>query len=299
MAIEIKLIQTSFFKKGLHAEDILLDDLAYGVVDNTWRLIDPRDLKSFYYCFYDPKHIGCGVRVYYDPRHKESFSLTLPTPGTDYDIEVGYKVIARVMKKWNLNVFTQNDQEYTFEDIYHLKEKMKQFNVGKLANVDTSSNTVLLPCVKWPILFSSKEVEEWIEKEDIETFTKRLHELQDNDYYYAIPRLFPISERKLLAVYAISPDADTILPNEPSLGLYLDEIYKRSSHLEEEFMVGLISYQDRGVIGQVPYESFLKEVSFETCEKYDEAHKIVKALSEERIHEIAYKYRKEDEENKA
>ena len=85
------------------------------------------------------------------------------------------------MKKWNLNVFTQNDQEYTFEDIYHLKEKMKQFNVGKLANVDTSSNTVLLPCVKWPILFSSKEVEKWIENAE-ELFGKPKRILLVSDF---------------------------------------------------------------------------------------------------------------------
>ncbi|MBR2825536.1 MAG: DUF4299 family protein [Solobacterium sp.] len=297
MAIEITLTQTSFFKKRLHAQDIIQDDLSYGVVDNTWRLIDPRDLQSVYYCFYNPNHIGCGVRVYYHPRHKETFSLTLPTPGTEYDIEVGYQVLERVMEKWNLHTFLQDGQEYEKEDINHLTEKMKQFNIAKFSNLDTSEETILIPCVKWPILFSSKEVEEWIEKEDMESFTKRLHELQEKDYYYAIPRLFQKSEGNLLAVYAISPDTDTILPMEPSLGLYLDKTYRQQSHLNIDFQIGLISYEDHGVIGQIPYNTFLEEVSFDACEKYDEAHRIVKALSEKRIHEIAYRYRSENEEN--
>lgn len=296
MAIELTLTQTAFLKKGISAKDILLDDLAYGVVDSAWRLIDPRDFKSDFYCFYDPNKMGCGVRVHYTPRKKESLSITIPTPGTERDIEVSYLVLERVMKKWNLSTFLQDGTEYTLDDIPHLKEKMKQFNLVKFTHLDTRSEKVVLACVKWPIVFSSEEINEYIEKEDLEGFTNKLHKLQENDYYYAIPRLFPKGiNNEVLAVYAISPDTETILPKVPTIDPPIDDGNRRNIHCNT-YEVGLISYEDHGVIARLSYEDFKKEMKLEECEEYDVDHYLLKGLSEEELHILAEKYRSTNEE---
>lgn len=288
MALEIKITQKGFLKKGLNLEDITGGTLKYGVSDYAWRLQED-SLDGGEIIFYDPKHIGRGAEINFSEGMKGEFALSMPLPATYYDVDMVYEIVKRVCEKWNVSSFLQDDVSYEVGEIPKLCEQQKEYMHSWLAaNREKNAEgygVEIFPCVMWPLECDTAMLAEFGENKDMEGFATYLHKHQALDLFYAAPRFYEFGDTNTyLASYAITATVDSIIPIKPEVPFF-------ARHIEcNQFVVVLVSIEQQNAVGRISYEDFAKAIEIEKLEKFDEGHVIMPELSEKQILEIANTY---------
>ena len=273
MAVEVKIKQKGLFKKKIEVEDMLSDDLAFGVMDEHFRMI-PNE-KGKYTIIYNPNNLARGLEVSFE---KNIIELRLPLPTAKSDIEMFYEIVKRVCNKLKVDTFERYDEVLTLDTIDQLIRNDIDASTRALDDIcyDKQYETITIFSALNPISIGSKEKD--IIKGNVDNFGKFLKEKQEIDAYYAAPKLYN-SENDIIGIYVITENVDSIVPLKP-------KVIMNKETEKIKFYV---------IIGENPndiveYDNFINEV--DKSNYYDDEHIIVR-LSKKEIQSILEKYKTE------
>ncbi len=292
MAVEIEIRQTGFLKKEITLGAITGATLGYGILDESWRLIE-NQTEGGILTLYDPAHIGRGVETNWRPGLKNHLQLRMPMPATSYDVDMLCDIVLRVCDIWDMASFYYGDEVVDTREVRQLRIQLKNANFEALANTKEALNGSeidIMPCVMWPLHIRTDYLVELGMNHDWQGFAAYLHEHQAADFYYAVPKIVRQKDKTNIGYYVITANTDSILPIVPNCSLSFDQ--RTGKPIEcVAFKVLLASIKDNGIIGELPYSAFASEIYIDTLNRFDEKHVILRGLSESRIHEIADRWR--------
>lgn len=289
MASQITIRSTAGVRRTLPFEVLSEYDLGYGIHDAYGRLQED-EIKNGPVVLYNPEHIGRGIEVNWNDNIRDEIHLSLPLPCTIHDIDVLYRVTARIMEYWQVNSFIQDGNVFNLEVVDALKKMFIDYCIAALKETGDNrhgDSVIIYPAVKNPLYLSVPQLTEFGEDQDMEGFSLLLHQLQERDLYYASPILYNDKEGKLFGAYAIVASTDTVLPYKRHPSPFARDARTGDPIECDLFVASLTSMQKRKRLATISYQDFLKEIDVSSLEKYDEAHFILPGLSEDEIERIA------------
>lgn len=105
----------SIFSRQLTLKDILTQELAYGIMDEHYRLTP--DECSDYTVIYERDYPARGIEVHFDEKNV-SFKLLLPN--CTREIELFYMIVARTCRLLNTRVFYRDDEMAELSNLFKL-----------------------------------------------------------------------------------------------------------------------------------------------------------------------------------
>ena len=289
MPSQVVIRNRSGYRKPLDIYTLVQDDLAFGVHDSSWRLREG-ELAEGRVVIYNPEHIGRGIEVQWNDFLNRDVRLTLPLPCTIHDMDVLYRVTSRIMAYWDAESFMQDGNIFNLEVIDALKKSFIDYCIRALRETRDAlpgQDTQVLICVKNPVYLSVDQLVEFGEDQDMEGFSVLLHQLQERDLYYGSPMIYRKGTGDLFGVYAIVADTDTILPYVPHTAPMTVDPVTGEPLKCDTYVASLTSLAYKKRLAAISYSDFLKEIDVDSMERYDNAHFILKGLSEEKIIRIA------------
>lgn len=289
MATEVIVRNRGYNRNPLPFSVLVENDLAYGVHDSAWRLQD-LTVEPGRVIIYNPEHIGRGIEVQWDDNIKNEIHLRLPLPCTIHDMDVLYRVTARVMNYWGMEKFIQDGNVFNLDVVDALKKTFIDFCIRNLKetrdNMPHSSEYIML-AVRNPLYLSVDQLVEFGEDQDMEGFSLLLHQLQERDLYYASPAIYRKPDGSYFGAFAIIADTDSILPYKPHVPLLARDPATGGELKCEVYVAALNSLKKKKRLASMSYQDFLKEIDVSAMEKYDEEHFILSGLSEQEVERIA------------
>lgn len=275
MSVEVRIEPKGFFKKKLTFKDILPEGMAYGIMDENYRLI-PNE-KGENTVIYDPKRIARGIEVRFE---NEAAVLHMNLPTTPEEIQQFYEMTRRVCGLCRAKVFEREGMKTELSEIPQWIEQDIKTSIGALEDIFSKVEDKYFTIfgVMNPICIGRKEGE--IISNDLQAFGDYLAEKQSIDAYYAAPHVYRHKEREILfGCYAIGEEIVSIVPLEPEI------ILNQIEEVEEWYVL-----LGDGENNLVRYEDFINAVK----EKgYYDANHVVVCLKKEEIEEILENYRTE------
>lgn len=273
MATTVKIKRKGLFKKKIEIEDILGNDLAFGVMDEHFRMV-PNE-KGKYTIIYDTNNLARGVEVSFE---KNIVELRLPLPTAKTDIEMFYDLVKRVCNKLSVSSFERYEEILTLDTIDQLIRNDVDASTRALDDIcyDKRYETITIFGTLNPISIGSKEKD--IIKGNVDNFGKFLKEKQEIDAYYAAPKMYKSNE-DIIGIYVITEAVPSIIPLKPYV------ISNKSDN----------SINFYAIIGENPndivkYEDFIKSIN--KSDYYDDEHIII-TLSKKEINKILKDYKTE------
>ena len=289
MPSQLVIRNRSGYRRPLIFDILVENDLAYGVHDGSWRLKED-EIAEGRVVIYNPEHIGRGIEVLWNDSLTRDVRLTLPLPCTIHDMDVLYRVAARIMAYWETDSFIQDGNVFNLEVIDALKKSFIDYCIRALKETRDSlpgADTQVMICVKNPLYLSVDQLVEFGEDQDMEGFSLLLHQLQERDLYYGSPAIYRKPDGSHFGAYAIVADTDTVLPYKPHPApLTVDPSTGRPLECDL-YVASLTSLSRRKRLATVSYDDFLKAIDVSSMERYDNAHFILKGLSEDEVSRIA------------
>ncbi len=273
MAVEVKIKQKGLFKKKIEIEDMLSNNLLFGVMDENFRMV-PNE-KGKYTIIYDPNNLARGLEVSFE---KNIIDLRLPLPTAKSDIEMFYNVIKRICNKLKIDSFERYDEVLTLDTIDQLIRDDVDASTRALDDIcyDKQYETITIFGALNPIAIGSKEKDTI--KGSVDNFGKFLKEKQEIDAYYAAPKLYK-SDTDIIGIYVITEKVDSIVPLKPKVIMN-----NENQNIKFYTIIG------DGTNDVVKYEDFISSV--DQSNYYDDEHIIIN-LSKKEIENILEKYRTE------
>ncbi len=278
MSVNVIIKKKGLFKKDLKIEDVILDEMRYGIMDEDYRLEEGKVGK--YTVVFHSKHIGRGYEISFE---KGEVNLNMPLPTSYEDIHFFYEYIKILCDKWNTKEFIREEEVATFDEIASFIKMDIQASEGALRQIEESINTgeyenmYIFGAIN-PIAIGKKEVEKI--DGDIKKFGKLMHYLQEKDLYYAAPKVYQRKDGTYFGIYILTEDIPSIVPYQAKL-LVSDKKIDVS-----EWNIGFVA--DNELKGFIPYEDFLNSIPKE--EEYDSEHFIFK-IKEKEIKQLLDKYK--------
>ena len=273
MAVEVKIKQKGLFKKKIEIEDMLSNNLLFGVMDENFRMV-PNE-KGKYTIIYDPNNLARGLEVSFE---KNIIDLRLPLPTAKSDIEMFYNVIKRICNKLKIDSFERYDEVLTLDTIDQLIRDDVDASTRALDDIcyDKQYETITIFGALNPIAIGSKEKDTI--KGSVDNFGKFLKEKQEIDAYYAAPKLYK-SDTDIIGIYVITEKVDSIVPLKPKVIMN-----NENQNIKFYTIIG------DGTNDVVKYEDFISSV--DQSNYYDDEHIIIN-LSKKEIENILEKYKTE------
>ena len=279
MAVEVIIKQKSMLKKEIKIEDLLLENMDYGIMDENYRL-SSRKIGE-YTILYNTQSIQRGLEV---SIKKKQIHLRLPLPTGEDEITFFYEYIERICKKFKTNTF---EREGEIGNI-HQKEKWIELDkeTSKKAletmNQDIEQNkyeTMYLFGVYNPIAIGKRELE--IIQNDIGKLGNFLHQLQSIDRYYASAKVYQRNDGNLFGLYVLTEEVVSIVPLKPS-------VFMNNDIKVDDWNIAFV--YDNDMQGTISFDNFIKNV--DTSELYDTEHFII-TLNQNEMKKLIEKYKKE------
>ena len=273
MAVEVKIKQKGLFKKKIEIEDMLSNNLLFGVMDENFRMV-PNE-KGKYTIIYDPNNLARGLEVSFE---KNIIDLRLPLPTAKSDIEMFYNVIKRICNKLKIDSFERYDEVLTLDTIDQLIRDDVDASTRALDDIcyDKQYETITIFGALNPIAIGSKEKDTI--KGSVDNFGKFLKEKQEIDAYYAAPKLYK-SDTDIIGIYVITEKVDSIVPLKPKVIMN-----NENQNIKFYTIIG------DGTNDVVKYEDFISSV--DQSNYYDDEHIIIN-LSKKEIENILENYKTE------
>lgn len=283
MAVDVMVKQKGLFGKKITIEDIVGDDLSYGIMDENFRLIS-NELGE-YIIVYDRNNLGRGMEVRFD---KKDINLILPLPNTEYDIRLFYKIVERVCHLQGTNSFYRDGEKIELGDYENLIQADMNASTGALENMERGmaegeySNMIIF-AIKNPISVGQKDLEQMRGENhfcDLKGFEEFLNWHQQMDVYYAVPHLYQKKDGTIFGAYALTVDVPSVVPVMPKVRMNNVET-SNELKVEEWYVSLVISPQNVRTVQYTDFIDFVKEKKW-----YDVEHIIV-ALSEGEMKDLA------------
>ena len=278
MAVEVIVKQKGLFGRNITIEDIVADDLSYGIMDENYRL-KPEE-QGEYMVVYSNKHLGRGMEVSFE---KKEVNFRLPLPNSEEDIRLFYRTVERVCELQGVHSFYRDGEKIELGDYESLIQSDMHASTGALESMEQGiaegeyKNMIVFAIVN-PITVEQKDLEQMKGADgsyDLKKFGEFLDGHQRLDVYYAAPLLYQKKDETIFGMYTISAGIPSVVPMIPKLLMNNDLKV-------EEWYASLVIAQ--GNIKTVKYEDFIAFAG--EREQYDGEHIIV-TLSAEEMEKLA------------
>lgn len=283
MAVDVTVKQRALFGKNITIEDIVGNDLSYGIMDENYRL--KQGEQGDYMVVYDRRHLGRGMEVSFE---KKNVNLRLPLPNSEEDIRLFYQTVERVCHLQGVHSFYRDGEKIELGDFENLIQLDMNASTGALESMEKGmkegeySNMIVF-AIQNPIYIEIKDLEQMKGADnfyDLKKFGEFLDRHQRMDVYYAAPLLYKKKDGTVFGMYAISADVSSVVPKTPKLLVVNQDELK-----VEEWYAALVISQ--GNVKSIKYEDFIKFVG--EGERYD-AENIIVTLSLEEMKKLADKF---------
>lgn len=278
MGVDVTVKSKGLFKKNLTIDDILNDDMRFGVMDESFRLEE--GMTGEYTVIFNRKNVCRGCEVSFK---KGKVDLRLPLPTSDADVYFFYDVIKQVCNKMNTNIFTRDEEEVSLDDIDNcIKEDIKTSTsalkkMEENINDGSSENLYIFGAMN-PVTLGSIEMKN-IKGSTIK-FGILMNSLQTMDVYYAAPKIYQNNDSSYFGVFALTEGVASVLPDKPKLLINENKIDV------SEWQIGLVVGDE--VQGFISYDDFLKSVKRDS--RYDSEHFII-TIDKGKINKLISKYK--------
>ena len=258
MSTNVRIKQKALFKKKLEMKDIVaLTGLAYGVIDDNYRLI--RNEMAENTLIYDENRLARGIDLSQDGA---DIVLMLNLPTSPSEIEKFYEVTEKICKKLKAKYYIREDEKVSLNDTDKFIECDKRGSAAGLQSIQKSiaeneTEKFEMFGIYNPISIGIKEITQI--SNSIDNLEEYLHRLQSADVYYAAPRVYR-TEDKLIGIYAIAPDVLSVVPTTPYI------VLNQIKGIDEWYVMLLEGKT-------VKYEDFIRNIN--PKEYYDADHVIV------------------------
>ena len=218
MSIDVLIKQRLFGNKTMPLQVILGEHLHYGnfVKDQ----LNVGELGETEFIAYNPKSIGRGFSVVWNPKEKKTIALRLPQPSTTQELKDFYDAIERMVNHWHGNLVVDGNRVSLLDFLSNF-ENMVNFN-NKILNhlsqqvLDGKSDTLTLYSTMWPLTIGKEEATMFME--NLNYYAEWLHEKQSINVYFACPDFY-IGDNGIFARYILTNNLPAVFPYQPTVPL--------------------------------------------------------------------------------
>ena len=289
MSVDIVIKQKGFFKKKLSLKDILMDCFAYGSYDDNY-ILKPNERAENEVILYHPDHIARGISVVWNEAETNQIGLHMLLPTTCEEIDDFYMLIEHLCHLWKTDSFEQDGEVHSIKEIENIKSGLKDFNYDTMKSFLTEHEDGNFFCAMWPYYFNSKDVMNWLDDHELSNFSKDIHNNQVIDLYYCAQRYYRMNDESILGVYTITATVDTVFPTKPLTPFSCVNFQTGESITANQNIVAFYSLEKEDILGDVPFDDFISEISKKELHEFDTLHFYFDGLTEEEIEQINQKY---------
>lgn len=280
MAVDVIIKMNKFIKKKISLEDLLFEEMNYGIMDEAYRLDEGK--VGEYTVVFNTKNICRGYEV---SLTKGEINIRMPLPTSLEDIRFFYEYIKKVCKKIHTKTFIRNEEKTTFDRINDYIEADLEASKKALKRIEKDiddgiyENMHIFGAIN-PICIDKKTLLE-IDDNPIK-LGELMNNLQKMDVYYAKANIYQRKDNTYFGVYVLTVNVDTVLPYKATAFMIANDL-KIS-----DWNIGFVINEN--VEGFISYQDFLSHINKD--KKYDTEHFII-TINEKKIKELLSKYKVE------
>lgn len=282
MSIDVLIKQRLFGNKTMPLQVILGEHLHYGnfVKDQ----LNVGELGETEFIAYNPKSIGRGFSVVWNPKEKKAIALRLPQPSTTQELKDFYDAIERMVNHWHGNLVVDG-RRVSLPDFLSNFENMVNFN-NKILNrfsqqvLDGESDKLTLYSTMWPLTIGKEEATMFMENPNY--YAEWLHEKQSMNVYFASPAVY-IGDNGIFARYILTNNLPAVFPYHPTVPLGTTDPATGKQLECKEWLILLGVEGEKEPLCEMEYSKFLSLIPENKKSKYDGNHFLLDEMTEEEI----------------
>lgn len=275
MGIDITLQQKGLRKKNIDLTLLkkVAANLEIATSDGTFRIqeYDNEPLDTIALLIYDPDILSRGFTLEVSKNHHDCF-LRQTYFCSDNDIRQFFSFLKRLAKQLNITQYDKDGEILQVSDIMERTEFEIAFNRRTLHEVfkeEKYPDTIY--AVKNPISIGpvvKEAILQMSEEDAMNYWTSYLHDLQDEDYYYAMPSFFQNKEGEIFGGYALTEDCFSVFPKQP----YVPFGYDLKAEDISYYLLTIVSYPQETEPIRMPYEELWNYFPLDSLSEYDNKH---------------------------
>ena len=270
MSIDVLVKQKLFGSKPMPLDVILGGQLHYGNFADDQ--LNVGELGKEEFIAYNPKNIGRGFSVIWNPAEKKKIALRLPQPSTTQELTDFYAAVERMAKHWGASLIVDGSKMSLdafmegFQDMFEFNSTMYPLTIGK------------------------EEATRFLDSPD--SYSQWLHEKQSMDVRFASPHFY-MGDNGIFAKYTLFNNLPTIFPNKPSIpfGAVDPRTGKRLECNDWGISIGILG--ETSFLCEIAYSDFLNLIPDDKKSKFDATHFLLSELTKEEIKAFANSIRQE------
>ncbi len=282
MSIDVLIKQRLFGNKTMPLEVILGEHLHYGnfVKDQ----LNVGELGETEFIAYNPKSIGRGFSVVWNPKEKKTIALRLPQPSTTQELNDFYAAIERMVNYWNGKLIVDGSR-VSLPDFLSAFDNMDDFNNKIIKQfsqqvLDGEHDTLTLYSTMWPLTIGKEEATMFMENPNY--YAEWLHEKQSVNVYFASPDFY-IGDSGIFARYILTNNLPAVFPYQPTVPFGTTDPSTGKQLECKEWLILLGIEGEAEPLCEMEYSKFLSLIPDNKKSKYDGNHFLLAEMTEEEI----------------
>ena len=282
MSIDVLIKQRLFGNKTMPLEVILGEHLHYGnfVKDQ----LNVGELGETEFIAYNPKSIGRGFSVVWNPKEKKTIALRLPQPSTTQELNDFYAAIERMVNYWNGKLIVDGSR-VSLPDFLSAFDNMDDFNNKIIKQfsqqvLDGEHDTLTLYSTMWPLTIGKEEATMFMENPNY--YAEWLHEKQSVNVYFASPDFY-IGDSGIFARYILTNNLPAVFPYQPTVPFGTTDPSTGKQLECKEWLILLGIEGEAEPLCEMEYSKFLSLIPENKKSKYDGNHFLLAEMTEEEI----------------
>lgn len=280
MAIDVTIKSNKLFKKELKINDVIFDDMRYGIMDEAYRLVENE--TGEYTVVFNNNHICRGYEVSFK---KGIVNLRMSVPTSRTETEFFYDYIKKIAKKMNTNYFIREGKKMSFSDISMCIKEDISLSEATLCTIEDDIDNEKYESM---YLFGAMNPIA-ISKQDLVTINKDtrklgefMHNLQSQDIYYSKASVYKRSDDTAFGIFVLTEDVPSVVPYKAKLFMAPKDLTVKDWYMGFVF--------DNEFQGTCRYEDFLDNTK--KGKNYDIEHFMI-TLSKTKMKNLLEKYKVE------
>lgn len=282
MSIDVLIKQRLFGNKTMPLKVILGEHLHYGTFVEDQ--LNVGELGETEFIAYNPKSIGRGFSVVWNPKEKKAIALRLPQPSTTQELKDFYDAIERMVNHWHGNLVVDGSR-VRLPDFLSNFENMVDVN-NKILNhfsqqvLDRKSVIFTLYSTMWPLTIGKEEATMFMENPNY--YAEWLHEKQSINVYFASPDFY-IGDNGIFARYILTNNLPAVFPYQPMVPFGTTDPATGKQLECKEWLILLGVEGEKEPLCEMEYSKFLSLIPENKKSKYDGNHFLLDEMTEEEI----------------
>ncbi len=286
MSIDVVIKQKLFGRKTMPLEVILGKYLHYGNYVNDQ--LDVGELGETEFIAYNPKNIGRGFSVIWNPKEEKAIVLRLPQPSTNRELKDFYDSIERMVKYWNGKLIVDGSK-VSLSTFLSGFDNMLAFNnqIIKMLSQQVLSGeneTLTLYSAMWPLAMGKEEATLLMENPD--TYAQWLHEKQSMDVYFESPQFY-MGDNGFFARYILTNNLPAVFPYKPTVPYGITDPQTGKPLECNEWIIAIGIEGEDAPLCEMEYSEFLNRIPENKKSKYDGRNFLLADMTEEEIRALA------------